>query len=289
MQPVASSNRIRAPRHARRSRAAEQVASVEKDIAAGIEVRIACRRAGVSVASYYRWRARARSEAGLSEKMRETILSAAKTVFLRDGFGASLESIAETAGVARQTVYNQFGSKERLFAEVVQSVYQRMLTPIFVVERDGDLISTLTEVGRHLIKVSLHPDSLALQRIAMGEYRDRPELIRVAHTLRTSHAIPALTDYLAEYLQRQMASGVIDTADPLLSAEAFLGSLIAQARYRLSIGVEGDSPERLETRLRFCVEVFARGLGHRAIGDRRGQNAASAGSAASAPSPARSV
>jgi TetR/AcrR family transcriptional repressor of mexJK operon len=278
MHPTASSERTRAPPHALRTeaRAAGQVAAVEKEIAAGIEVRIACRRVGVSVATYYRWRARTRSEAGLSEKMREVILNAAKMVFLRDGFGASLESIAETARVSRQTVYNQFGSKERLFAEVVQSVYQRMLTPIFVVERNDDLISTLTEVGRHLIKVALHPDSLALQRIAMGEYRDRPELMRVAHTLRTSHAIPALTDYLAEYLRRQMAAGVIDTADPLLAAEAFLGSLIAQARYRLSIGVEGDSPERLETRLNFCVEVFARGFGYRAIGDRQADGAASA-------------
>jgi hypothetical protein len=109
----------------------------------------------------------------------------------------------------------------------------------------------------------------------------------VAHTLRTSHAIPALTDYLAEYLQRQMASGVIDTADPLLSAEAFLGSLIAQARYRLSIGVEGDSPDRLEARLRYCVEVFARGFGHRAIGGRQGVNAANAANAANAGNAAK--
>jgi TetR/AcrR family transcriptional repressor of mexJK operon len=264
MQPMTSAGATRPPRHARHTeaRAAEQVASVDREIAAGVEVRIACRRAGVSVASYYRWRARARSAAGHSEKIREMILNAAKTVFLRDGYGASLESIAEAAKVARQTVYNQFGSKEHLFAEVVQSVYQRMLTPIFVVERDDDLISTLTEVGRQLMKVALHPDNLALQRIAMGQYRDRPELMRVAHTLRTSHAIPALTDYLAEYLRRQMAEGVIDAADPLLSAEAFLGSLIAQARYRLSIGVESDTPERLETRLRFCVEIFARGFGY---------------------------
>jgi TetR/AcrR family transcriptional repressor of mexJK operon len=279
MQAIAS-GRTRAPRHAHRTaaRVAEQVMSIEKEIAAGLEVRAACRRAGVSVASYYRWRARARSEAGLSAKMREMILSAAKTVFLRDGYGASLESIAEAAGVARQTVYNQFGSKERLFAEVIQSVYQQVLTPIFVVERNDDLISTLTEVGRHLMKVALHPDGLALQRIAMGEYRDRPDLMRVAHTLRTSHAIPALTDYLAEYLRTQMAAGVIDSADPLLAAEVFLGSLIAQARYRLSIGVEGDSPEQLETRLRFCVKVFARGFGYRAID--RGKVDGSAASAA---------
>jgi AcrR family transcriptional regulator len=267
----ASSRSANAPRRALRRPdvAAERVASVEREIATGLDVRTACRRAAVSVPSYYRWRARERGGVGQTERIREMILSAAKTVFLRDGYGASLESIAVAAEVARQTVYNQFGSKEQLFTEIVQSVYQRMLTPIFVVERRGDLISTLTELGRHLMKVSLHPDSLALQRIAMGEYRDTPTLMRVVHTLRESHAIPALTEYLADYLRRQMQDGVIDAADPLLSAEAFFGSLVAHARYRLSIGVAEDTPERLETRLRLCVEIFARGLSYRAKGGRQ--------------------
>jgi AcrR family transcriptional regulator len=262
----ASSSSASAPRRARRAQdvAAERVASVERGIAAGLDVRTACRRTAVSVPSYYRWRARERGGVGQAERIREMILSAAKTVFLRDGYGASLESIAKAAEIARQTVYNQFGSKEQLFAEVVQSVYQRMLAPIFVVDRRADMISMLTELGRHLMKVALHPDSLALQRIAMGEYRNTPTLMRVAHTLRASHAIPVLTEYLADYLRGQMQYGVIDAADPLLSAEAFFGSLIAHARYRLSIGVEGDTPEQLEARLRLCVEVFARGFGYRA-------------------------
>jgi AcrR family transcriptional regulator len=265
MASSASSNSANPPRALRRPNvAAERVASVEREIAAGLDVRTACRRVAVSVPSYYRWRARERGGAGQAERIREMILSAAKTVFLRDGYGASLESIAEAAEVARQTVYNQFGGKEQLFAEVVQSVYQRMLTPFFVVDHRGDLISMLTELGRHLMRVALNPDSLALQRIAMGEYRDTPALLRVVHTLRASHTIPALTEYLADYLRGQMQDGVIDAADPLLSAEAFFGSLIAHVRYRLSIGVAGDTPEQLEARLRLCVEIFARGFGYRA-------------------------
>ena len=193
MDSSAASIPASAPRRARSARevAAERVASVDRHIAAGLDVRTACRRAAVSVPSYYRWRARARGGVGQAERIREMILSAAKTVFLRDGYGASLESIAEAAEVARQTVYNQFGGKEQLFAEVVQSVYQRMLAPIFVVDHRDDLISMLTELGRHLMRVALHPDSLALQRIAMGEYRDTPALMKVVHTLRASHAIPA--------------------------------------------------------------------------------------------------
>src|SRR6266481_5130873 len=146
MDSTASSSSASAPRRARHV-AAERVASVDRHISAGLDVRTACRRAAVSVPSYYRWRARERGGVGQTERIREMILSAAKTVFLRDGYGASLESIAEAAEVAR------------------------------------------------------HPDGLALQRIAMGEYRDTPTLMKVVHTLRTSHAIPALTEYLADYLR----------------------------------------------------------------------------------------
>jgi hypothetical protein len=106
------------PRRGRRSRdnTAQRVASVDREIATGLDVRTACRRAGVSVPSYYRWRAREHGAVGQSERIRELILDAAKTVFLRDGYGASLESIAAAANVARQTVYNQFDLSSNPYA-----------------------------------------------------------------------------------------------------------------------------------------------------------------------------
>ena len=263
--PSSSRRAAGPPRGGRRSGDATRgVEAVNRAIAAGLDVRNACRKSGVSVPSYYRWRARYEAAGGQSERVRAAILMAAKTVFLRDGYGASLDSIAETAGVARQTLYNQFGGKQQLFSEVVQTAYREIHTPILMVDRHGDLTATLTEVGRHMMKVALHPDSIALQRIAMGEYRDTPELMRIAHSLRESHAIPVLTEYLANYLRQQMRDGLIRAADPLLSAEAFIGSLTAHVRYRMSIGVGGDTPKALEARLRVCVEIFARGFGRAA-------------------------
>jgi len=52
----------------------------------------------------------------------EAILRAALKVFIEDGVeGASIERIADRAGVARTTVYRRWSSKEKLIAEAIAS------------------------------------------------------------------------------------------------------------------------------------------------------------------------
>ena len=53
-------------------------------------------------------------------KKRATILDGAVDVFISMGYElASMDKIAETAGVSKRTVYNHFGSKENLFQAIV--------------------------------------------------------------------------------------------------------------------------------------------------------------------------
>jgi TetR/AcrR family transcriptional regulator, regulator of autoinduction and epiphytic fitness len=54
-------------------------------------------------------------------KKRAAILDGAIDVFIESGYElASMDKIAETAGVSKRTVYNHFGSKEHLFQAVVE-------------------------------------------------------------------------------------------------------------------------------------------------------------------------
>jgi TetR/AcrR family transcriptional regulator, mexJK operon transcriptional repressor len=242
------------------------LARVTAELAAGRPVVEACRVASVSVPSYYRWRSRMLPEPGSAkpaDPTREAILSAARKLFLDQGFRVSLGAIAEAAGVARQTVYNQFSSKELLFSEVVRQAYLRLTTPVLVMEEGADLPATLKAFGRHFMNLALDPENLALLRITLGEFREYPELARLTYALRAAHAIPVLTDHIADYLRRQMAAGTIEDADPLLVAEAFCGSLTSHTRHRALIGLGRGSPERLEAMLDFAVRLFARGLGYR--------------------------
>jgi len=56
-----------------------------------------------------------------AEPTRETILAAALRLFSQRGFlGATTRRIAGEAGVAEVTLFRHFGSKEKLFGEVIR-------------------------------------------------------------------------------------------------------------------------------------------------------------------------
>src|SRR5688572_415169 len=63
---------------------------------------------------------------------RSLILDTASRVFAREGFaGASIDMIAAEAGISRQTVYNQIGDKEKVFAAVVEDTTEKANAGLF--------------------------------------------------------------------------------------------------------------------------------------------------------------
>lgn len=70
---------------------------------------------------------------------REAILQSAIENFARSGYdGVGLRQIAHEAGVTAMLVNRYFGSKERLFAEVVETAFA---TPVFITERPDNLVA----------------------------------------------------------------------------------------------------------------------------------------------------
>ncbi len=60
-----------------------------------------------------------RAEKG--EQVRRSLLDAARDVFVRDGFhGASLDSVADAAGLTKGAVYSRFSSKADLFLALLE-------------------------------------------------------------------------------------------------------------------------------------------------------------------------
>src|SRR5579884_822985 len=52
---------------------------------------------------------------------RRNLLEAAERLFLRDGYRhATMERVAEEAGVSKQTLYNYFADKEELFTALLE-------------------------------------------------------------------------------------------------------------------------------------------------------------------------
>src|ERR1700682_6588053 len=83
---------------------------------------------------------------------REAIVEAAERLFLERGFGSvSMDELAEAAGVARRTLYNQFASKEEIFREMLarlSSQLEKAFPP--GVETKGDVEDVLRLVGQQI-------------------------------------------------------------------------------------------------------------------------------------------
>src|SRR6266571_2891909 len=62
-----------------------------------------------------------------AERKRQAIVAAAREIFVKHGYDAGMDLIAEAAGVSKVTIYNHFGSKEQLFTEVISEAFEQAL------------------------------------------------------------------------------------------------------------------------------------------------------------------
>src|SRR3981189_124414 len=67
---------------------------------------------------------------GRSARKRLTILSAGHDLFLTNGYqGTSVDQIAASAEVSKQTVYKHFGDKHELLLAIVDNALESMVAP----------------------------------------------------------------------------------------------------------------------------------------------------------------
>ena len=87
---------------------------------------------------------------------REAIVAAAERLFLERGFGSvSMDELAEAAGVARRTLYNQFASKEEIFREMLLRVSGQLETAFPPgIETQGEVLSSRIAVTLRMRNVS---------------------------------------------------------------------------------------------------------------------------------------
>src|ERR1700738_4881667 len=93
---------------------------------------------------------------------REAMVEAAERLFLERGFGSvSMDELAEAAGVARRTLYNQFASKEEIFREMPLRV-SGQLEDAFPpgIETRGEVEDVLHLIARMILGLHKNPEYL---------------------------------------------------------------------------------------------------------------------------------
>jgi AcrR family transcriptional regulator len=148
-------------------------------------------------------------------------------VFFANGFvGTSMDQVAATAAVSKQTVYKHFSDKEALFREVVTNVVRARdsgITAELLSTGDGPIDEPLQSFARNFLKGVMQPDVLKLRRLVIGEVGRFPELGQAFYDLGPKRAAEQLALVLRELATRRGLS--LD--DPNLAAEHLLWLILS--------------------------------------------------------------
>ena len=163
----------------------------------------------------------------------EAILEAAADVMSERGVQAPVDEIARRAGVSKQTIYNQFGSK----AEVVRVLAARRVDEITAAltapTAMEDPQTALAGYARVLLDVLLQPRGLALFRMCMLGADVMPDVSRAMY-----EAGPRSTRRrLAEFLDAETRAGRLACPDPMEAAEFFGGMVVSTRQSALMLGM----------------------------------------------------
>jgi TetR/AcrR family transcriptional regulator, mexJK operon transcriptional repressor len=189
-------------------------------------------------------------------------MAAAQRVFASDGFGgASIDKIAVEAGVSKQTVYNHFGDKRRLFLAMIDAARARADAQSVVDESllraPAELERDLYLLGREILRVVLEPQLSALRRLMIAEIARHPELSEPCESVGRATG-PRVVEWLTLRLATLTVQGVLTMADPEEAASQFVALLSFPGQQLSNYGANPLAEEQIDRLSRSAAEMFLR-------------------------------
>jgi AcrR family transcriptional regulator len=185
---------------------------------------------------------------------RANYLTVALELFVEHGFhGVSMDQIVAAAGGSKATLYRYFDSKESLFAAIIDDVAGASTSATL----DDTLATAGLEDGLRLVAATtasgaLHPRTIELLRLAVGESRRFPEL---AATL-FARGPGANYERLRHFIEHQQAIGAMRAVDAQIAAEQLLGGIVGHQQLRLALGLRGPTRAEIDARVDAAVATF---------------------------------
>ncbi|WP_127584632.1 TetR/AcrR family transcriptional regulator [Paenibacillus koleovorans] len=178
-----------------------------------------------------------------TNKKHELILQGAMQAFTEMGYdNASMDRIAELAGVSKRTVYNHFLTKENLFQEVVAGFLRdQLLLKQIEYTSAASLEEQLLAFANAELYLINHPSRLGLSRVLTSVFiRD----IDYARMTTAKYASPH--EPFIRWLQAAHEDNKLRIDNPLLAARVFYamieGALTWPALFQHGIDTEAVKP-----------------------------------------------
>jgi len=189
-------------------------------------------------------------------RIAEHIVEVARELFLESSFEAiSVDLIAATARISKQTFYARFASKEAVYAAVIRKGTNDLLMPAVTdSNREGPIEATLVKLGLELSKRALAPAAIALERLVMAEAHQFPQLAFAYHETGLH-----VREQIAGIFANAMRDGQIRSGDATFIAEQFVyavadGPVRAMVLSGKIIKLEKDLRERVTAAVRLFLD-----------------------------------
>jgi len=199
---------------------------------------------------------------------REAIVDAAQRLFLQRGFGSvSMDELAEAAGVARRTLYNQFARKEDIFREMLLGVSDQLEDAFPTgIETQGDVEGVLRLIAQVILDLHKNPEYLGFLRMVVADSRQFPWIAK-----EFAAVMDPQTDRLIRYLAHLNAMGILECRNPTLAAHQFMGMFNEFSLWPWMMGRDGipvPGEDVVEETIRMFLSHYRRTQAHTA--NRRG-------------------
>ena len=188
----------------------------------------------------------------------QTIIDAARAVFLEKGFNATTAEVAERAGVSEGTLFKRFRSKAELFQAAMHPQFGELgwLADLESRVGQGDLQAQLTELGAAGVAFFRQLMPLIMMSYANPAPNGLPEVL----TRPDPPPLRAL-NRLTRYFEAEIRLGRLRPVDPEILARMFLGSLQQYVFFELLFQAQQTLPLPLPTYLRGMVAMLWSGAG----------------------------
>jgi AcrR family transcriptional regulator len=194
----------------------------------------------------------------MTQTVRERILEAAFTAFMKNGYAAtSTIEIATSARVSKRELYAVVGNKQEMLMACISERSKRLQAPADLpAPRDREsLAQILSSFGAQLLREASDPAVIAVFRLAIAETTRAAEVARTLDSVGrgTSRAT------LRKIVTQAKDEGLLDDTRPADLVEQFIGLLWGDLMISLLLGVaDRPKPREITARAQNAAAAFLR-------------------------------
>lgn len=192
-----------------------------------------------------------------SEEERKRILfKAAEDVFLEKGYDfATMNDIAQRAGMSKKTLYQVFTSKAALFSALLHERWTILAAPATGASDDPE--EALVEILTKICSFVLSPRQIAMTRVMVAEAQRSPDITWAMK----QQCLDRGDSAVETWLEVQASCGRIKIEDPRQTADMLLGAVFCKKLFDLIFElVTQPKMAEIEQHVRAVVGYFFRGI-----------------------------